>query len=262
MSRGAWVRRYTAGGSASPPAVSGIDPPFWPKLVSYARGVGADPRDWAAVMLLESGLAPAIANRNASGAIVAVGLNQFSTVGKGGIIGAAGNTFAALVPSMTPAEYLTLPASAQLDFVAKYFGAEYERFPTLAREGAVALQWVNFLPVTFVANASDDHEITRDPGAIAGNPIFLLPGDPGVIRRAGLEQGLRAAQKSNAPRWAAVLANIDAAELEAPPGAVVFHSSSSSSSPGFAVGPAFFGLGLVGLAIVAARARRAPTRRI
>lgn len=247
--RSAWVRHYTAGAL---PSVDGIDAPAWAKLVTNARALGADPRDWAAVMLSESGFRPTTANHNANGSVVAAGINQLSTVGRDGFVGTPGSTFEGVTgQAPTPenvASYLALPASKQLDFVAKAWAPQYKKFPELAAGGVRDLYWINFLPNSYRQGVPDSFVIPQAKPFAKGNP-GLADGD-GNVRAGNFLRAIDTAISKNPDRWNSILANIEA--IDTGPSLVSFHVPGSTSPvnvPGPASRSAAAALAPVGMAL-------------
>jgi len=184
--------------------------PFWDLLVRDAHAWGIDPRDLAAVMMVESvGIDP-----NALHPGGAVGLNQIINY----------KIFAPLSRD----QYRALDAATQWEAGArKYFDNVISDHPAVRRGGARDLYWLNFVPATYKPGAPDDYAIIR-PGVnygttadpltgdtiIKSNSSFVLPedADDPVIRPAGLIRAMQAAINGNAARWKEVLNAISNAE--------------------------------------------------
>ena len=189
----------------------------------------ADPRDWAAVMLSESGFRPTTANHNKNGSVVAAGMNQLSTVGADGFVGTPGSTFEG-VTGMAPtpenvAGYLALPASKQLDFVTKSWAPLYKKFPELPAGGVRDLYWLNFLPASYRAGVDDSFVIPQAKAFAKGNP-GLADAD-GNVRAGNFLRAIDTAISKNRDRWDAILANIQA--IDTGPSLVSFHVPGSTS---------------------------------
>lgn len=180
--------------------VSGIDSPFYGKLVPWAKSEGVDPMAPILVMLSEGGggISPKAANRgkNKDGYPVAVGINQFSTWGTNGHT--AGSTFSSYVKGMTPTQYLGLSASQQLNYALRFFSDQYAAHPGAKQGGARDLYWLNFMPATYVPNAPDSHVITSDAGLVNANKVFA--DSDGVIRAGGLARAINARANSLAAK--------------------------------------------------------------
>jgi hypothetical protein len=232
--RAAWVGHYAAGAGPSAPNVPGVDAAFWPSLVSHARALGADPRDWAAVLFSESSIRPDAQNPGG-----AVGINQFMPFHFG-----PGRT----VLDQTPESYGALPASAQLEYVARFWGGMLRAHPEVARS-ARALYWLNYKPATYIADAPDDFVITPPP---RGGEAAVLYEPDGSIQAKGLDRFLRARQAEEPARWANVLVAITAAEagMPLPPSSAPRQESSGH-------GAALVALGIAGLGLYALSRPRA-----
>lgn len=205
-----WIKHYTVGlvasgyiAGAPPPfvSVSKIDDAFWPALVTDARAWGVDPRDLAAVMFAESGLNPRAVNPDPEGG--AVGINQLFRSNWKKFLFDRG---------MSVEEYSALPASEQWKRVAgPFFRGVIESHPDVRgaapENRARDLYWLNYKPATYVPNAPEDHPIGKD----SANSALQLPGDP-IVRPAGLRAFLEKQQRQGGPRWAGILAAIDAVE--------------------------------------------------
>ncbi len=186
-----------------------VDDPFWSLLVRDAQGWGMTARDFAAVMMAESGIDPSAFNPSGSGA---AGINQITNP----------KNYAPL----TRDAYLALDASAQWELAAKkFFDGVIRSNPGVKEGGARDLYWVNFAPATYKPNTPDDAIIIR-PGVnygtssspmmgewmIRDNPGFVLPADKAspVIRPAGLTAFI--AKNFTSKRWHDVLGAIGEAE--------------------------------------------------
>lgn len=188
--------------------LSNIDAAFWPKLIAGAADLGVSPFSLALVMNMESGIDPTAAHRDANtGQPDAVGLNQFWV----------SSTFRTAVPGVSVDEYLSWPASRQLERALAYWRDQLNAHPGARDGGARDLYWLNFLPATYVPNAPDDHILapTEDGKLVAAannNGPLVLPGETEmrngvkVIRAAGLRNALDRAAKSG--RYQAAQANL------------------------------------------------------
>ncbi len=193
--------------------VSGIDAPFWRKLVDGAAAMDVSPISLALVMFMESGLHPTASNKG-----YALGLNQLST---------ESGTYQGITGNMPPSQYLSLPASVQLDYVLKFYRGQLAQHPqaTSARD----LYWLNYRPATYVPDAPDDYVIiASDPN----NPA--LTDADGAVRAGSLARALDRAAAGNPTRWNAIVQNIQ----ELAPGASLSGSSSKSVFAGGLVGVA------------------------
>jgi hypothetical protein len=218
---------FFAGGGAAPfVSVTKTDDPFWPVFVADSRSMGVDPRDVAAVMLAESGLNPRAANVQ-KGVPVALGINQLA---------GASNWAKFLGPlGLSPDDYLNLPASVQWTKVAgPFFRGVVSSHPGVrgarAENRARDLYWLNYRPATYVEDAPEDFPIIPWKSG-DGDSVLVLPGD-NAIRPAGLRAFLMKAQAQNAPRWASILAAIDATEAGLGPAPLPQQRDKPAPGPG------------------------------
>jgi hypothetical protein len=139
-------------------SVSSRTPQDWQALWTWAQTLGTTPQILGLTLFEESGMDP-----GASNAYGCVGLNQFCS----GPNGTAG-TYEAYV-NIPKSQYLQLSMAQQL----QYIGPFWQSKPASAMQSARGLFWVNFLPATYVANASPD-TVVNDPNVLGASYAALV----------------------------------------------------------------------------------------
>ena len=177
------------------PANLGLN--FAPALIAQASTIGASPYDVCKILLSESGLNPAA--RNPSGfdaGTFAAGINQLAP----GYNGNPGN-WSYFAP-MTGEEYCALSAEEQLPYVFAYFRAVM-RAAGLSAVSGRDLYWLNYLPATYVAGASDDHVIVPSSSPYYKYNTGLDHGGKGAITAGDMQIAIDNAANAS-PMWPAL----------------------------------------------------------
>lgn len=179
-----------------------VDVDFDPVCVAAARALGlASPVDVAAVLFAESGIKSIATNTWTSTDDAGVvtthhcyGINQFCDTG----------TYQATV-DLAPADYLTLPPSAQLrDYVLPFW---LRRLASIGQPIATArdLYWINAYPATYRPGAGDDavvipHVGDADRGLSRGKSFATA---------ADLDAFMLQAQRRSPRRWNEIRARLE-----------------------------------------------------
>lgn len=167
---------------------SGIDAAFVPTLWNVANALDSDPINLAESLYMESSIEPAV--QNSAGYS---GINQMS---------------AANLQSMgiTPAAYVKLPASVQLEkYVYPFWRSIKASHGITGPLSARDIEWLNFLPATYVANAPDSHVVTSNPAYVTPNKSFDH-GNKGYITAGDIGTSVKNA--ATGARWLAIQAAI------------------------------------------------------
>lgn len=114
----------------------------WQALWRWASELDTTPYVLGLLLFEESGMDPGIAN-----SIGCVGLNQFCP-----------GTYEYWVKDRTPDEYLQLSMADQLDYIGPFWQSKPKKAVLTTRD----LFWINFLPATWVPNATRA-TIVNDP---------------------------------------------------------------------------------------------------
>lgn len=166
---------------------SDIDPNFVPSLYAVAAQLNSDPVNLAMSLYMESEI-----KAHARNSIGCLGINQMCP----------GN-FAGL--GIDPATYTQLPASQQLCHYVFPFWRSIMGRHGLSSLSARDVEWLNFLPATFVPNAPDDHVVTSNPTYVNANKGFDH-GNKGYITAGDIGQSV--ANACTGARWLAIHAAI------------------------------------------------------
>lgn len=176
------ARRVQTIGSLPAGAPSYLGSNFDTALVALAQSMGADPLDLAKLMLSESGLQPTAYNQGGG----AAGINQLMPMNYG--------YFAPLSLS----QYLGLTAEQQLPYAGAYFKNVMANHSLKSISGR-DLYWLNYLPATFVAFATDDHVIVQ-----SSSPYYNAPldhGNKGYITAGDMQKQLDAQPAAHPTLW-------------------------------------------------------------
>jgi Transglutaminase-like superfamily len=180
----------TMGSLEGAPASLGAS--FDTTLIAWAKTIGADPLGIVKLLLSESGLNPSATNSSGFAAgQYAVGINQLAPVNWG------------YFSPMSAAQYAGLTAEAQLPYVFAYWG-NVMKGAGISTASAADLYWLNFLPATFVKDATDEHVIVSSSSGYYTNNAGLDHGSKGYITKGDLQKSLDA-QPANYPAlWATI----------------------------------------------------------
>jgi hypothetical protein len=164
-------------GDVDPNWPSYLGDTFATTLVQYSQSIGADPLGILKLLINESGgrLNPNAQNPNGfpSGQY-AVGINQFAPVSWG------------FFAPLTAVQYGQLTAEQQLPYVFGYFKHWMNAYG-LSTISPRDLYWLNFLPATYVPNATDLHVIVTSSSGNYQNNQSLDHGHKGFITAGDLQ---------------------------------------------------------------------------
>jgi hypothetical protein len=175
----------------------------WQALWALAQSLGTTPQILGLLLFEESGMDPGAKNTNGhpdNPAKWCVGLNQFCP-----------GTYEYWV-HVSPEEYLTWTMAQQLGPIGRFWASK----PSSAMQSARDLFWVNFLPATYVPNASPD-TIINDPNVLDAHYALvtvpsqnpgLFPGGATTLTAGDLDNYL--AGQAQAPGWQYALQRIAA----------------------------------------------------